>query len=72
MKGKKEVLVNKFGKTKKVKALVYGDPKKIYEGKSLIWMERSEDWYGLDWYIENRKNFCVITREDFLNGDEIN
>ena len=71
MKEKQIVTVRIFDKTRKAKALVYGDLLPLYEGDNLMWIEREESWYGLWWWEKNVKDFCVLRREDFLWGEDI-
>ena len=61
-----------FGKRKTLPVLIY------YEGSFIesddwdeeLWIERSEDWYALDYYKD--KKVRIIKREDWIRGREVN
>lgn len=72
-KKSQQIKYTKFGKTRLVEATVYNDPPEGYtfSDDEILWVERDEDYYGVNFYIENYKYCAVVTRENWLVGEEI-
>lgn len=59
-----------FERRKRVKATLYY----MSEGETpdrILFISRGEDWYALIAYEREGKKVAVITREDWMNGEEI-
>jgi hypothetical protein len=70
----KKVPFKKFGQTVLVPHVTFTDGKEDKPPKekwhAVLWVERGEDWYGLEYYKNNHQTVLVVKREDFLRARE--
>lgn len=61
-------VVPMFGRRKSCKVTAFGYPQPEYRKDKTLWVERAEDLYAQPHYQEP---YCVLRREDWIQGGEL-
>lgn len=68
------VPVMMFNQTRLVPHVTYTNCKRDEPARpywhEVLWCERGEDWYGLEFYAGKKQTVLVVTREDWLQSKE--